>query len=402
MKKICSFLKKIFNKVKNLFRKQRKIAQVYLYQYYRIYGNHTLKAVYDLLDTLYEVGFTGVYLIALWDDGGFDNGFDVISYRTNRKFTDAEGESDTLAVIEKAHSLGMIIGADVVPNHVSDKNVLAQRCLKGVKGYKDALYVVTPEMAAELKEKGVPSFFGSEPYSEVEGFEGKGKYVRNSFCDGKQLNVNWNNAKVRKYFKGVFSRFKKLYHFDFARIDCGMMLLEDVSKAKPGLAGMVSCMNPRKSVEAVRSVAGNMLLFYEWFGPSTPEFSPDIFNEDKNSFALDCSYVFNSKQSTSWDHPKLVPLIGGHDQQPFYNAADEQEFTPSKVLENMKKSPCKYVFSDIQSEMGYKIPDAELAFTDEDKNYDADPNNLNKRFLGRRPPYCVTGLIDTEPGDSVD
>ena len=361
----------------------KAICQLYMPSYYRSFGKNALKEAINLLPDLKEVGFSGIYLIALWEDGSYDNGFDIVNYRVNLELgTDEELKE----LIRKAHKLGLEVGVDIVPNHVSDRNILAQNCLKRRTGYEDCLYVVSKEEAERLTEAGVPSFFGKKAYSDF----GE-KYVRSTFADYHQLNLNWGSEKVQEYFTRVFARLKSK-GIDFARIDCGMMLLEDVSKADP--RNPMACMNPRASIEAIRKVAGGMKLFFEWFDPS----SADLFNDLPECYALDCSYVMTGKQNLKWDHEKLIPLLGGHDQM----TAADRHIDIAGAFRRMSES--KYGFLDIQTLIGWTTQSCILP---DDERYDADPGNPNQRYRARRPirpviarfrdrdknPY-VTRLID--------
>ena len=339
----------------------KKICQIYLPSFHRSYGEKTFGVVTKLLPTLKKAGFVGIYLIALWRDGGFDNGFDVVEYSPNPKFGT---EEEFKSIIERAHELGMTIGIDVIPNHVSDEHILAKNCLNGVAGYEDCLYCVSGDEARRLTDAGVPSFFGKFAYSKFGD-----RYVRSTFADYHQLNLNWQSQKVQEYFAKLFKRLKAL-GIDFARVDCGMMLLEDVSKADR--ANPFACMNPRKSIAAIRKVAGGMPLFFEWFDPSTA----DLFNDKPECYALDCSYVVTGKQNTNWNHPKLVPLVGGHDQM----TAADRGLDIDEVLKKMEKS--EYGFLDIQTLVGWKTDPAILPT---DRKFDADLKNPNQRYRGRRP-----------------
>lgn len=231
----------------------KKFCQLYMPAFYRSYGKYAVKKVVEILSDLKGAGFSGFYLIALWEDGGYDNGFDVVEYSVNSKFgTDDELEE----LIYEAHELNLSVGVDIVPSLVSDKNILAQNCLNGVSGYEDCLYVVSKDEAKRLTESGVPSSFGKLAYSDFGD-----KYVRSTFCDYHQLNLNWQSQKVQEYFRGVFQNLKDI-GVDSVRIDCGMMLLEDVSKANP--VNPMACMNPVASIEAIHKVSGGMQLFFEW------------------------------------------------------------------------------------------------------------------------------------------
>ena len=340
----------------------KAICQLYVPSFYRSYGEDSIKKIIELLPELKKrVGFSGIYLISVWEDGGYDNGFDVIDYRVNPKFgTDAELNE----LIKKAHELGVIVGVDVVPNHVSDKNILAQNCLNDVPGYEDCLYIVSKEEAERLVEAGVPSFFGKLAYSDFGD-----KYVRSTFADYHQLNLNWDSRRVQEYFIEVFRHLKEI-GVDFARIDCGMMLHEDVTKADPN--DPMACMDPVASIEAIRKVSGGMLLFLEWFDPSLIS----LFDDLPECYALDCSYAMTGKQNLKWNHKKLIPLLGGHDQM----TVADRGIDCTKAMMSALKSD--YVFTDIQTMIGWKT-DPEILPEDED--YDADLKNPNQRYRARRP-----------------
>ena len=339
----------------------KAICQLYLPAFYRSYGKNAVKEATNLLKSLKDAGFSGVYLIALWEDGGYDNGFDVVYYSVNSKFGK---DKDLEELIKKAHELELEVGVDIVPHHVSDQNLLALNCLDGVLGYEECLYVVSKETVKRHIDKGLPSFFGESPYSRF----GR-KYVRTTFCDYHQLDLNWKSEMVQDYFRRIFQVFKDM-GIDFVRVDCGTMLFRTVSKAKKGdpFAGL----DQKRSIKAIRNISGGMKMFFEWFDPM----SADLLNDMPECFALDCSYVVTGKQNLSWEHKKMIPLLGGHDQM---TAADRGINIPEALTE-MKKS--KYGFLDMQTLIGWKT-DPEIL--PDDKAYDADINNPNQRYRARRP-----------------
>lgn len=339
----------------------KKICMLYLYAFFRSYGKNAIKEIINLLPYIKKAQCSGVYLIALFMDGGYDHGFDIVAYHVNPKFGTFE---DFIMLIDKAHQMGLTVGVDIVPNHVSDKNILAKYCLNDVPGFGNCLYVVTKEEAERLTNAGVPSFFGKRAYSDFGD-----KYVRSTFTDYHQLNLNWDSIMVRAYFAGAFGEMKTV-GVDFVRVDCGMMLYEDVSKAD--VRNPMACMNPKKSIEAIREAAGGMPMFFEWFDPT----SADMFNCMPECYALDCSYVMTGRQNLEWCHPKLVPLLGGHDQM----TVADRGLNADDLLARMQGS--EYVFLDLQTIIGWKTdPNILLG----DAEYDADLNNPNQRYRARRP-----------------
>ena len=334
---------------------------LYLYAFFRSYGKNAIKEIINLLSYIKKAQFEGIYLIALFMDGGYDHGFDIVAYHVNPKFgTDEE----FILLVEEAHRLGLTVGVDIVPNHVSDQNVLARYCLNDVPGFADCLYVVTKGEAERLTNAGVPSFFGKLAYSDFGD-----KYVRSTFADYHQLNVNWSSRVVRAYFAEVFWIFKQM-GIDFVRVDCGMMLLEDVSKADKN--NPMACMDPEKSITAVREVSGGMMMFFEWFDPA----SAYLFNDMPECYALDCSYVMTGRQNFEWRHPKLIPLLGGHDQM----TVADRGLDADKLLARMQDS--EYGFLDLQTVIGWRTAPAIMP---SDAEYDADLRNPNQRYRARRP-----------------
>lgn len=330
----------------------------------RAYGNQALRVVNQTLSLLQKkYGFSGIYLIGLWKDGGHDNGFDVVEYTVNQDFGREEEFEYLLGL---AHIMGMEVGVDVVPNHTSYRSVLAQNCINDVPGYEDCLYVVQSEEAERLTAAGVPSFFGDHPYSRFGD-----KYVRSMFKDGCQLNLNWEDEKVREYFTKVFQHLKTL-GVDFVRVDCGMLLLEDVSKASR--ENPFACTRPKASVEAVRAVAGGMKLFFEWFDQS----SSDLFDDMPECYALDCSYVITCQQPMDWSgHKRLIPLLGGHDQM----TVADRGINAHEATRKLEHSGAEYGFTDIYTELGIKTNPKILPG---DERYDADIGNPNQRYRVRR------------------
>ncbi len=340
----------------------KAVCQIYLPSIGRFYGRNALIVVDELLDKISKVGFWGVYLIALFEDGGYDNGFDVVEYNINPAFGD---EAEFKALTARAHELGLQVGVDVVPNHVSDKHALARKCLEGVSGFEDCLYLVSESEAEQLTAAGVPSLFGDLAYSPIDG-----RYIRTTFADYHQLNLNWESEAVQQYFSGVFAKFRQ-WKVDFARVDCGMMLLEDVTKADP--QDPLACIVPEKSVAAVRDVAGGMPLFFEWFDPENVR----LFEGMPECWALDCSFVMSGRlEMANWGkHPKLVPLVGGHDQMTLADRGISLREAAKRMLGS------EYAFLDIPTLVGWTTTPQILPG---DADYDADLGNINQRYRARR------------------
>ena len=342
--------------------KAKEIDQVYVPAWGYSYGKKTLRRIESTLRAIKNAGSSGIYLIGLWDSD-CDNGFGIVDYQVNPAF----GTTDEYkSLIETAHGLGLWVGVDVVPNHVSRNNFLAHNCLTGAPGFEDALYVVSKEEAEQLTKAGVPSFFGKLAYSDFGD-----KYVRSTFVDHGQLNVNWESEVVRMYFKQVFEKLKS-DGIDFVRVDCGPLLLEDVTKADPN--NPFACMRPKESLEAIRKVSGDMLLFVEWFNKK----SAYLFNGLKNCRALRCDHVVTGEFDVSDLQENEVVVLGGHDRMPLADAVSPEEFDKIvKIAEGQE-----FVFKDLQTRLKWMTIAAILPG---DEKHDADLKNPNQRFRARRP-----------------
>lgn len=148
------------------------------------------------------------------------------------------------------------------------------------------------------------------------------------------------------------------------------MLHEDISKRD--INNPMACMNPKKSIESIIEVSENMPMFFEWFDKD----NVDLFNDKNNCYALDCSYVMTGVQNTNWSHPKLIPLVGGHDQMTLADRGLDLEETLAKMQSS------DFGFLDMATLIKYKTDPRILP---NDYKYDADLNNPNQRYRSRRP-----------------
>ena len=81
-------------------------------------------------------------------------------------------------------------------------------------------------------------------------------------------------------------------------------------------------------------------------------------------------------QNLYWDHRKLVPLVGGHDQMTLADRGIDVKEAMAKM------STSEYGFLDIQTLIGWKTkPD----ILPGDAKFDASLVNPNQRYRARRP-----------------
>ncbi len=348
-----------------------KIFQVYLPGYYRSYKQDSLAVVQSQLNVMKGLGCKGIWLIGLWDSDWSDIGFSIKDYIVNPLFGSRE---DLLSLIEEAHNLNLEIGCDVVPNHASTESALVY----GTDG--KTINIVSKEDAERLTKNGVPSFFGKNAYSKIKTKKFGEVWARTKFADNHQVDLNWLSIVVRYYFKNIFDYINEL-GFDFVRVDCAEMLLEETSLAMPN--NPFACLESEGSVRAILDVSGHTKLFLECF-------NPEIIRCDfgDNVYITDCSFVKDFGETTWDDFEKrtlkyvnfsnYVPILGGHDQKPFANRFGET--FQNNMLEDFNFD---YIFTDMATELGFK--NSKIMPTSEDAEYDADLYNENQRWKSRVP-----------------
>lgn len=320
----------------------------------------------NLLEPLARVGAKGIYLIGIFQSDA-DHGFGIRSYNVARSMGTIQDLRD---LIERAHLLGLEVILDIVPNHVSRRHYLADECLRGNRAFQDALISFTPEEAEQLRQRGLPSFFGPDPYVRI----GERCYL-SSFVTGKMLDVNWNSFQVRQYFRGLMMGFRNM-GVDGFRIDCGMMLMRDLGDLDP--KNPMSSLRPAASAAAFQDAAGDAQVFYEGFRPREEVAALEPY---ENAYLIDCSFVLtNQPPDLSIRHNKLVRLYGGHDQ---LSAADRGLDMDAQFAATADDF---VVFTDVPTAIGMTTTPGILPG---DEKNDANLHSPTERHRIRRPgPYA--------------
>jgi alpha-glucosidase len=168
-------------------------------------GIGDLKGIEQKLDSLSALGIDAVWLSPFFKSPQKDAGYDVADY------IDVDPLFGTLAdfdsMLAKAHSLGIRVMIDLVPNHTSDQHQWFQRALASAPGsperefyhFKDGL-----GENGELPPNNWVSMFGGPAWTRVIEKDGTpGQWFVHLF-DSSQPDLNWSNEKVQEAFEDIF------------------------------------------------------------------------------------------------------------------------------------------------------------------------------------------------------
>ena len=179
--------------------KEATIYQIYPRSFFDSNGDGEgdLQGITSKLQYVQELGVDAIWLSPFYTSPNKDGGYDVADPRdVDPRFGNLE---DAKKLIEVAHSLGLKVLVDVVPNHFSDQHVWFQQALKAGRG--------SPERARfhfhDPKADGTPpnnwiSLFGGPSWTQVED----GQYYLHLF-DSSQPDFDWKNEEVRAEFDSV-------------------------------------------------------------------------------------------------------------------------------------------------------------------------------------------------------
>lgn len=183
-------------------------------------GMGDLPGVMSRLESLKELGIDAIWFSPFFTSPQKDAGYDVADY------TDIDPRFGTLAdfdaLLAKAHSHGIRIIIDLVPNHSSDQHPLFQAALKAVKGSPERdMYVFREGRDEKSPPNNWQSVFGGPAWTQVED----GQWYLHLF-DSSQPDFNWANPKVKQFFHDVL-RFWFDRGVDGFRVDVAHSLVKD-------------------------------------------------------------------------------------------------------------------------------------------------------------------------------
>jgi alpha-glucosidase len=183
-------------------------------------GIGDLAGIRQRLPYLEWLGVDAIWLAPFYDSPGYDHGYDVADYKAvNAIHGDID---DFAALVDDAHSRGLKVIVDIVPNHSSSHHVWFQEARKGRDNpYRD--YYIWKDPAPD---GGPPnnwvSHFGGPAWTLDEA---SGQYWCHLFLP-EQPDLNWANPTVRDEFDAIL-RYWCDRGVDGFRIDVAHGLMKD-------------------------------------------------------------------------------------------------------------------------------------------------------------------------------
>ncbi|MEK0154686.1 alpha-amylase family glycosyl hydrolase [Arthrobacter oryzae] len=177
-----------------------------------------------------SLGVDGIWMTPFQPSPQVDQGYDVSDYCGVDPLFGTMAEFD--ALLELAHSLGLRVLLDVVPNHCSSAHPLFQQALAAGPGSpeREMFHFVegrssTPDSLSDLPPNNWQSVFGGQAWSRAApGSPTDTEWYLHLFSAG-QPDWNWRNPAVGDYFEGVL-RFWFDKGVDGLRIDVAHALFK--------------------------------------------------------------------------------------------------------------------------------------------------------------------------------
>lgn len=162
-------------------------------------GMGDLTGITSRLGDLAGLGIDAIWLSPFYTSPQKDAGYDVADYRNVDPLFGDLTDFDTM--VEKAHSLGLRVMIDLVPNHTSDQHEWFQKALNAAPGSKERSYYHFKDGKGEngeLPPNNWHSMFGGPAWTRVED----GQWYVHLF-DSSQPDLNWENPIVREEFEQI-------------------------------------------------------------------------------------------------------------------------------------------------------------------------------------------------------
>lgn len=167
-------------------------------------GMGDLPGVTAQLDYLQRLGIDAVWLSPFYRSPQADAGYDVSDYR------DVDPLFGTLAdfddMLAAAHSRGLRVIVDLVPNHTSDEHawfIQARTSAPGSPARQRYIFREGRGKNGELPPNNWQSIFGGSAWTRLTEPDGTGGQWYLHLFDTKQPDLNWENPEVRQEMESV-------------------------------------------------------------------------------------------------------------------------------------------------------------------------------------------------------
>jgi alpha-glucosidase len=167
-------------------------------------GLGDLKGITSRLDSLAALGIDAIWLSPFYSSPQKDGGYDVSDYVDVDPIFGTLSDFDDL--LDKAHSLGLRVMIDLVPNHSSDQHQWFQRALAAEPGSPERAFYHFKDGkgdSGELPPNNWVSMFGGPAWTRITESDGKpGQWFVHLF-DSSQPDLNWANPQVQLEFENI-------------------------------------------------------------------------------------------------------------------------------------------------------------------------------------------------------
>jgi alpha-glucosidase len=192
-------------------------------------GTGDLAGVRARLSYLAGLGVDAIWFNPWYPSPMSDAGYDISDYRAIEPVFGTLADADLL--IAEAHSLGIRIIIDIVPNHASDQHPWFTAALAAAPGSAERdRFWFRPGRGAngELPPNGWQSIFGGPAWTRITEPDGSGGEWYLHLFAPEQPDFNWANPDVRADFEAVL-RFWFDRGADGIRIDSAALLTKDAA-----------------------------------------------------------------------------------------------------------------------------------------------------------------------------
>jgi alpha-glucosidase len=208
-------------------------------------GMGDLLGVTARLPYLQKLGVDAIWLSPFYKSPQADAGYDVADYRqVDPMFGRLE---DFDGMLRQAHSLGLKVIVDLVPNHTSDEHAWFQEALAAAPGsaarerymFRPGKDQVAGSGAGNLAPNNWKSIFGGPAWTRTTNPDGSpGDWYLHLF-DTKQPDLNWENPEVQEEMRSVL-RFWLDRGVDGFRVDVAHGMVKEAGLPDwDGVAAMV-------------------------------------------------------------------------------------------------------------------------------------------------------------------
>lgn len=187
-------------------------------------GLGDIAGITSRIDYLRRLGVDALWLSPFYPSELADGGYDVIDYRNVDPRLGTMSDFDNM--VSAAHTSGMKVIVDIVPNHTSNKHVWFEEALTAEPNSPARnRYIFRNGLGehGELPPNTWRSFFGGPAWTQV----ADGQWYLHLFAK-EQPDLNWKNPEVHEEFKKTL-RFWSDHGTDGFRIDVAHGLTKDLT-----------------------------------------------------------------------------------------------------------------------------------------------------------------------------